>query len=148
MDTRSPDPNSAWVDETPKWYACCFVGIRGLRPSERGMRDHTPDQHGTPSSPPRPPFPSQIRFLPDETDVGTLAPALENAILDASDGEGASKLNFTRLNENIGALSEVKKKSVPGLRWVGDRKGSQASPLSRAVPPFYRCARYLAFTST
>lgn len=47
------------------------------------------------------------RFLPDETDVGTLAPALENAILDASDGEGASKLNFTRLNENIGQLSEV-----------------------------------------
>lgn len=46
-------------------------------------------------------------FLPDETNVGTLAPALENAILDASDGEGASKLNFTRLNENIGALSEV-----------------------------------------
>lgn len=48
-----------------------------------------------------------LRFLPDETDVGTLAPALEEAILDASDGEGASKLNFTRLNENIGALSEV-----------------------------------------
>lgn len=47
------------------------------------------------------------RFLPDETDVSTLAPALEKAVMDASGGEGASKLNFTRLNENIGALSEV-----------------------------------------
>lgn len=49
-----------------------------------------------------------FRFLPDETDVGTLAPALEKAVIDASGGEGASKLNFTRLNENIGALSEVR----------------------------------------
>lgn len=68
-----------------------------------------------PSPPPSPPpSPASVvdqnrskRFLPDETDVGTLAPALENAIINASDGEGASKLNFTRLNENIGALSEV-----------------------------------------
>lgn len=61
-------------------------------------------------------------FLPDETDVGTLAPALENAILDASDGEGASKLNFTRLNENIGQLSEVRyggREKEPGCIVVG-----------------------------
>lgn len=68
--------------------------------------------HSHESVPPSRPPPPRVRllksFLPDETDVGTLAPALENAILDASDGEGASKLNFTRLNENIGDLSEVR----------------------------------------
>lgn len=59
----------------------------------------------------RPPRPYLLdthgRFLPDETDVSSLAPALEQAVMDASGGEGASKLNFTRLNENIGQLSEV-----------------------------------------
>lgn len=57
--------------------------------------------------PPRLVFPRS--FLPDETDVGTLAPALEEAVRDASGGQGASKLNFTRLNENIAALSEVRR---------------------------------------
>lgn len=52
---------------------------------------------------------ASVRFLPNETNVATLAPALENAIADASGGEGASKLNFTRLNENIASLSEVGK---------------------------------------
>lgn len=54
------------------------------------------------------PIPTPFRFLPDKTDVGTLAPALENAVTDASGGQGASKLNFTRLNENIASLSEVR----------------------------------------
>ncbi|CAM9507589.1 unnamed protein product [Ectocarpus fasciculatus] len=77
-------------------------------------------------------------FLPDETDVGTLAPALENAILDASDGEGASKLNFTRLNENIGALSEVLTFRVPPFYSLIVRTLTILEGLALFVDPDFR----------
>lgn len=77
-------------------------------------------------------------FLPDETDVGTLAPALENAIIDASDGEGASKLNFTRLNENIGALSEVLTFRVPPFYSLIVRTLTILEGLALFVDPDFR----------
>eukprot|EP00752_Nemacystus_decipiens_P012504 g11075.t1 len=77
-------------------------------------------------------------FLPDETDVGTLAPALENAILDASDGEGASKLNFTRLNENIGQLSEVLTFRVPPFYSLIVRTLTILEGLALFVDPDFR----------
>ncbi|CAN0324917.1 unnamed protein product [Pylaiella littoralis] len=77
-------------------------------------------------------------FLPDETDVGTLAPALENAILDASDGEGASKLNFTRLNENIGNLSEVLTFRVPPFYSLIVRTLTILEGLALFVDPDFR----------
>ncbi|CAM9926003.1 unnamed protein product [Ascophyllum nodosum] len=77
-------------------------------------------------------------FLPDETNVATLAPALENAIADASGGEGASKLNFTRLNENIASLSEVLTFRVPPFYSLVVRTLTILEGLALYVDPDFR----------
>ncbi|CAM9610565.1 unnamed protein product, partial [Discosporangium mesarthrocarpum] len=77
-------------------------------------------------------------FLPDETDVGTLAPALETAVLDASDGQGASKLNFTRLNQNIQGLSEVMTFKVPPFYSLIVRTLTILEGLALKVDPDFR----------
>jgi hypothetical protein len=48
----------------------------------------------------------ELEFFPPETDTNVVVNALTNALLNSTEGGSASSLNFTRLNQNLEAISD------------------------------------------
>ncbi|CAM9686993.1 unnamed protein product [Chrysoparadoxa australica] len=83
----------------------------------------------------------KLGFLPDETNLDTLIPALEKAVMDASSGGGASSLNFTRLNENVNKLSADLTFRVPPFYSLVVRTLTILEGLALDVDPDFRLVR-------
>jgi len=82
-----------------------------------------------------------LGFLPDETQLDVVVPALENAIADASGGRGTSRLNFTRLNENVQEISYLLPFRIPPFYATIVRTLTILEGLALNVDPDFRLIR-------
>ncbi|KAG5188491.1 ABC1 family protein [Tribonema minus] len=80
----------------------------------------------------------KLGFLPDETRLDIVVPALEQAVFEASDGQGASRLNFTRLSASISELSDELQFRVPPFYSLIVRTLTILEGLALAVDPDFR----------
>jgi len=82
-----------------------------------------------------------LGFLPDETNADVLVPKLRQAFKDAAGGNSASKLNFTRLNENIQEISYLLPFRVPPFYSLIVRTLTILEGLALYVDPDFRLIR-------
>jgi predicted unusual protein kinase regulating ubiquinone biosynthesis (AarF/ABC1/UbiB family) len=80
----------------------------------------------------------KMGFLPDESSMDVVVPALERAVNEASDGQGASRLNFTKLNTNVNALSAELQFRVPPFYSLIVRTLTMLEGLALSVDPDFR----------
>ena len=83
----------------------------------------------------------ELEFFPPDTDTTLMINALNNALMNSTEGGSASSLNFTRLNQNLEAISDLIPFRLPPFYTLIIRSLTILEGLAVFVDPSFRLIR-------